>query len=492
MGCGAYLLSANALAGEPRVIATSQMELEFRDGWLTSWHNKLTDEEICFGNGRAIPEAASAEFLKADETTAALTQTGAAVWAIRLPRSGITLHHTAAGALRQRYLLLQGKSGGLLVMLDDPQLACRAALERDGATLTLRIRDAATPVRWLVRQYIGGANWGAQHRLDYLLRTQNITPPEKRPTAWVQNIALVVADPPWGAPVASAGWEKSLAIHHAWLDNLQRIADPDKLLFALRDWRTATGALDPYVVLMASRVRRLGYHVLLHLNGTAATEPHALVGEIVAALRATTADAVLLENPPAAERAFFHLLRGELDQNGMGAVALGVGDEPSEAALPFLDFFDGTDAALATLQRGSPAHTIPSAEEVLRRHAPFQAQIGLDALLTDEELQSFGLPPRVVSRPFTRAQFGTFALARFWGENQPRLLEPKFFEPGDRARYRLVNDRTLRAFALDANTLRLAYDNGEVLADWRGGDWTNNAALLDQYGPVFLKDKTEK
>ncbi|MCX7010781.1 MAG: hypothetical protein NTY53_26660 [Kiritimatiellaeota bacterium] len=39
---------------------------------------------------------------------------------------------------------------------------------------------------------------------------------------------------------------------------------------------------------------------------------------------------------------------------------------------------------------------------------------------------------------------------------------------------------------------RLSLDNGEVLADLVNGTWTNNAALLEQHGPVFLKDKTGK
>ena len=232
----------------------------------------------------------------------------------------------------------------------------------------------------------------------------------------------------------------------------------------------------------------MGYHIQLRLNACPRLEGeagrYAKVGEMVAALRGLSADAVLLEDLPSdmgvGERQFFQLLRSELDQNGMSAVALGVAGEPTEAALPYLDFCGGADTALVILTRGNPAHAMP----------PLPMPLSLEALLTDTELQSFGLPPRATRQPFTPRQFSMFALARFWGENQPRMLEPKFFESGDHARYRLNNERTLRLFSTDAQTLRLAYDSGEVLADLVGGNWTNNTALLEQYGPAFLKDKT--
>lgn len=484
----AGVVCGGVLAGEPCVVGTGQMEVEFRDGWLTRWKNKLTDEEIRFGAGHAIPEAAGSTLLKADETTAALTQRGVAVWALRVPHDRVTLHHAEARTWRQRYFLVQARSGGLLVQLDDPQLEQRATLEReDGrqeSTLTLRA-TAAGPARWLIRQYVGGANWGAQHRLDYLARTHHLAAPDKRPTAWAQTIALVVTDPPWRAPVADAGWEKSMAIHHAWLDDLQRVVDADKLLFCLDGGMSA----EPYAVLMASRARRLGYHLQLRLNArpklAGAAGRYAQVGEVLAALRALAADAVLLEDGPAdagagaGDRQFLALLRSELDQNDLGAVALGVAGEPTEAALPYLDFCGGADAALTLLARGPAPHTTP----------PVPMPLDLEALLTDAELHNFGLPPRATSRPFTPAQFGAFALARFWGEQQPRRLEPKFCEPGELARYRLNNERTLRLFPTAAPTLRLAYDDGTVLADLVGGTWTNHAALLEQYGPAFLKDK---
>jgi len=159
------LLGSALNADEPRLVVTSQLELEFRDGWLTRWKNKLTDEEIQFGRGRAIPEATGGTLLKADEAAVALTQSGAAVWAIRLPRDRVTLYHAEGGTLRQRYLLLQGRSGGLLLLLDEPAGACRATLERDEGrkeiTLTLRAGSTTAepvPVRWLIRQYVGGAN----------------------------------------------------------------------------------------------------------------------------------------------------------------------------------------------------------------------------------------------------------------------------------------------------------------------------------------------
>jgi hypothetical protein len=482
------LFASAASAGEARVVTTGQLELEFRDGWLTRWKSKLTDEEIRFGSGKAIPEATSAEFLKADDTTASLTQTGASVWAVRVPTDKVTLVHADAGTLRQRYVLIQAKAGGLLLLLDDPAFAYRTTLERDEGrrevTLTFRTSPVATPqepARWLIKQYLGKENWGAQHRLDYLTRAFRITAPEKRPTAWAQNMVFVVNDPPWCTPVAGAGWAKSLEIHHAWLDNLQRVVDSDKLLFCCGNWRAESGAPAPFAALMGGRVKRAGYHTMLRLPvGCLMSESarQTAVGAALIAIRAVEANSLLLEmagDELATERDFFRLLRAELDQNGLTAVALGVEGEPSEAALPLVDFAGGRDPAWQTLvQKLSPAE-----------------RLSLDAFLTDEELQSFALPPHT-GRRFTRQQFATYALARWWGEHQPRLLDPKFFEPGNLARYRLNNERVLLLLRTPDGIPRLAFDNGEVLADLVNGTWTHNAALLDQHGPVFLKDKLER
>ena len=506
----AIFLAGAVVAGEPRVVTTGQMELEFRDGWLTRWKNKLTDEEIRFGSGKLIPESASAEFLKADDSTAALTQAGASIWAVRVPRGSVAVMHGAAGVFRQRYLLIQAAHSGLLLMLDDPRLACRASLERDDArrasTLTFHTTaPSQTPARWLIKQYIGSSNWGAQHRLNYLTSSQNLKLSDRRPTAWAQNIVFITLDPPWCQPVAGLGWGQSREVHHAWLDNLQRVVDPDKLMFCVRNVSTTAGLASPYAVLMTGRVRRMGYHVMLRFapsgeslpqRGDNEMERQAQVGAIIGALRAVDADAVWLEDFPvddvAGESQLVRQLRAELDQQGLSTVALGVAGEPPEAALPYLDFSGETDPAVAVLLRGGPTCSAPPPPyDQLCGQAPLQAQLGLDALLTDEERLTFGLPPRAPGPLFTRLQFGLFALARWWGENQPRRLEPKFCEPGDLARYRLNDDQVLRLVTVDADTLRLVVDKGGIVADLNKLGWTNNAALLERYGPAFLKDKTE-
>ena len=493
--CGAGLILAlgtAARADAPQTVVTAQMELEFRDGWLTRWKNKLTDEEVRFGAGAAIPEAQGSKLLKADEATAALTQAEPAVWAVRAPAAALTPRHADAGPLRQRYLLLQARSGGLLLLLDDPALERNATLARDDgrSAITLTLRSPGRgPARWLIRQYLGGANWGAQHWQDYLARTHSIPPRDQRPTAWAQNVAFTVFDPPWCAPVPGAGWEKSQALHHAWLDNLQRVVDADKVLFVAGNG-PAAGAAHPYAALMAGPVRRMGYHVMLQ---PPPAQPHwddeawrqQRVGELLAAVRAMDADAVGLADPPAdtpaSERVFFKLLRATLDQNGLAAVAIGVVGEASEAALPFVDF--GGPG-----MRGLPAQPIAPAE-ALRAQAPGGARLTLDALLTDEERQAFGLPPRTAARACTALEFGAFALARFWGENQPQPQEPKFLEAGELARYRLADGRGLRLSA-SAAALRLVFDSGETLAELTTAGWTNSAALLDKYGPAFLRDQT--
>ncbi len=518
--CLALLLGGAAVAEEPRVVATGQMELEFRDGWLTRWKNKLTDEEIRFGAGTPIPEAATAALVKSDDATAALTLACPGVWGLRVPLGQAVALHAEAGPLRQRYVLIQARSSGLLLQLDDPNLACRATLERDDARRESKLTFRTTtgeqaPARWLIKQYVGGASWGTQHRLDYLQRTQPCVPPEKRPTGWMQNVAFVVTEPPWCQPVGAAGvsWKKSLEIHHEWMENLLRVVEPDKLLFCARNWGAEFGAPSPYAALMSGRARRAGFHVMLRLlpvtNNQQRFEAqrfenetfrHAKVGEILAAVRAMDADAVLLEGlpegTPAGEREFFRLLRAEFDQNGLTAVAIAIAGEPSEAALPFVDLAGG-GLTLRTLTRGGPVldaeagATVGSIREALMRNTVFQSAFALDALLNEDNRQMFGLPAAVTPL-FTRLQIGLFALAHWWGENQPRMVEPKFFEPTDLARYRLNNDRILRLTAPDASTLRLAYDQGETLAELTATGWTNNAALLEQHGPVFLKDKTEK
>ena len=518
--CAALLLGGAAVAGESRVVVTSQMELEFREGWLTRWKNKLTDEEIRFGSGAAIPEAATAAFVKSDDATALLTLANPGVWGLRVPLTQVAALHADAGRMNQRYVLIQAKTGGLLLQLDDPNLAGRATLERDDARreskLTFRATMSdGTPARWLIKQYVGGANWGAQHRLDYVQRTQSITPPEKRPTAWIQNVVFAVTEPPWCQPVGvvGVGWKKSLDIHHDWLENLLRVVDADKVLFCTRNWGAEFGAASPYAALMSGRARRSGFHVMLRLLPVAKdpqrfesqrfeneTFRHAKVGEILAAVRAMDADAVMLEglpdSDPAAEREFFKQLRAEFDLNGMTAVAIAVAGEPSDAALPYVDLAGG-GLTLRLLTRGGPvldeqvAVTPSAIREALMRNTVFQAAFSLDALLLEENRQMFGLPPGGAP-PFTRLQIGLFALARWWGENQPRLVEPKFFEPSDLARFRLNTERIVRLVAPEPNTLRLVYEPGEVVAELNANGWTNNAALLEQHGPVFLKDRTEK
>ncbi|MCX6998410.1 MAG: hypothetical protein NTV49_15330 [Kiritimatiellaeota bacterium] len=268
--CGAGLILAlggTARAGAPQLVGTAQLELEFRDGWLTRWKNKLTDEELRFGAGAPVTGAHGSEFLKYDESAAALTQAGAAGWSLRVARDQARLVHADPGVQGQRYVLLQGRTGGLLILLDDPALERSVMLERkDGrATTTLTWQSGGlaadqNPARWLMRQYIGEANWGAQHWHDYLASAQDVKPADQRPTGWAQQVACVVADPPWCRQMTNNDmtWDQSMAIHRAWLDNLQRVVDPEKLLFVVREWAAAGGAPDPYFAQMAGPVRRAG------------------------------------------------------------------------------------------------------------------------------------------------------------------------------------------------------------------------------------------
>jgi len=509
----AAALAGAAAAGAPQSVATAQLELEFRDGWLTRWRNKLTDEELRFDAGAPVAAARGSEFLKFDESAAALTQSGAAGWALRVKTGQAQLLHAAAGPLAQRYVLLQGNSGGLLLLLDDPALERAAALERDagrgGTTLTWRA-DApanAPPVRWLLRQYIGGANWGAQHWLDYLARTQAIPPPDRRPTAWARGIACVVADPPWCRPAAdpAASWDQSLALHRLWLDRLARVVDPDKVLFVAGQWADANGAPAPYAALLAGAARRLGYHLALRLppwtpgDGRTADgdrQRGACLGAALAAARALGADALLVSfapaGAPAAQRDWLQRLRRLLDQDGLIQVALGVAGEASEAALPLVDFQGGGAAASAFFARGlevpAPADAAALAA-LLPAQAPLPVRLPPAALLTAADYQACGLPPPAAGPACTRFLYDTLALARCWSELQPRLLEPKYFAAGDLARFRLTDGRVLRLTAAGPGTLRYAWADGGVLAELNApAGWTNNAALRGRYAPLLLDE----
>ena len=515
--CGAGLLGGAAWAGAPQIVTTAQLELEFRDGWLTRWKNKLTDEELRFGSGSAVAAARGSELLKYDASAAALTQSGLAGWSLRVGRDQARLLHAEAGPQAQRYVLVQGRTGGLLILLDDPALERGVTLERrDGrSTTTLTWQSGGreverNPARWVIRQYIGDANWGAQRWLDHLSRAPAATPLERRPTAWAQQVACVVPDPPWCRPETNnnLAWDQSMALHRAWLDNLQRVVDPDKLLFLVNGWATAGGAPDPYFTQMAGPVRQAGYHIALRLPPCPSGDPgdpagrrarDEFVGAALAAVRATMADAVLLAwaapMPLAAQRDLIQRLRLTLDQNGLTRVALGVAGEASEGVLPLADFQGAVAAPSLFGVRSLDAPPVTDAAALaalLRAHAPLALSFSLPALLSSEELQAFGLPPRPSARPFTRFQYGALALARFWSELQPRRLEPKTLAPGDVARYQLNDGRVLRLLSAGGAALRLELEPGGVLAELHPADgWKNHAALLDPYGPVFLKEAVE-
>ncbi len=207
-------------------------------------------------------------------------------------RTGILSFHE----WRQRWYLIQGKTGGLLIYCDDPAFDSRQALEWDLSrkgfmTLTNRSMGCAplssdlTSSKWVIRQYEGWINEGAQLYQDFLAKTYDVTPLEQRPTAWVANLAFCInkpaafRPPPYVGPGGvgsynyNSDWTESLKASKEWLESLAKVVEPDKVMFYTTGWRQAgndnnfpSNDIDPYFVYTCRMARQLGFHVMLHLH----------------------------------------------------------------------------------------------------------------------------------------------------------------------------------------------------------------------------------
>lgn len=203
-----------------------------------------------------------------------------------------------------RCFAIQGRTGGLLVYMDDPGFEHYMMEEYRKAPgeLTLTVRSVAEPpwkpayagARWVIRQYTGGINEAAQLYQDYLQETHKIVPLADRPTAWAKDLALCFVGGPWESPLPfkgksrpsfnySSDWEGSLRTHGQWLDNVAKVVDPHKTMFYCAGWRYVPGvdaswpehSIDPYFARMVHEVRRRGFHVMLHFNNVYMNHPSA-------------------------------------------------------------------------------------------------------------------------------------------------------------------------------------------------------------------------
>ena len=93
----------------------------------------------------------------------------------------------------------------------------------------------------------------------------------------------------------------------------------------------------------------------------------------------------------------------------------------------------------------------------------------------------------------SKLQYGKFAVARFWQETSPQLMQPQYWKPGDIARFQLKDGRELRVFRFEPLVMRFAFKDGTVLADldlFEG--WKNHQKLLEKYEPLWLRNQIDE
>ncbi len=196
-------------------------------------------------------------------------------------------------APRLRFFLIQGKTGGLLIYLDDPKfehfLMREYKKEKNDLIVTSRSvaeppwRDSYGSGRWVFRQYVGGVNVAAQIYQDHLQKSLGIKPLTERPTSWAAKLAFSFVGGAWAEPQPfpgmrrpqfnySSNWAQSRAASKQWLENAAKVFDPSRVMFYLSGWRYSPGvdsswpehSIDPYFAQVVGLARGMGYHVMLH------------------------------------------------------------------------------------------------------------------------------------------------------------------------------------------------------------------------------------
>lgn len=342
-------------------ITTDKMKLEFDGGWLMGWENRETGEKIDFGKptlstGKedshyrpgcwwvdwkksSDPAAAKVEtkYNKLDQTAATIQQRAvipngevqALQWGIRVPYDRIQAVHWPRGlaparlsgfgypkwvkadyyfggrtafliggsGIRHHYYVIQGKTGGLLIYMENPDLHHHMALEikhPDNKSIIISNRSIMPPPwknsyvggRWVVRQYNGGVNVAAQIYQNYIVKAFDLVPLEKRPTAWVRDVVFTQVNDFLRGPLPAPGfrqpnqnylsgeaWRKSMDFHTRWLEEMAKVVEPSKVMFYITDWRQdgmdimfPNTDVDPYFAFMIAKARKMGFHVMLHMH----------------------------------------------------------------------------------------------------------------------------------------------------------------------------------------------------------------------------------
>ncbi len=343
-------------------IATSQMILEFEDGWLTRWENLETSEKVEFGKPAITRSGADRQYApgpwwvdwklpgnllatgtqwkmnvaKVDGTAVRLTESAERAddllvhgvqWGIQVPYDQIRLLHIPkgmpparlvgtdtlnmplvpsialsgrlgmdAGNWALRFYVIEGKTGGLLIYMEDPELEHYGTLEfkKGENSVIISNRSIAPPPwkssytgsRWVIRQFTGGSNVAAQLYQDYLAKAYHLTKVSERPTAWATKLGYDFVGSPWSELLPHKGktrpsfnytdaWEESMAVNTQWLENVAKVLKPESVLFYTGGWKLIPNidkgipdaGVDPFFVYMCPRARQMGFHVMLHFNG---------------------------------------------------------------------------------------------------------------------------------------------------------------------------------------------------------------------------------
>ncbi len=354
---------------------TAAFSVRFEDGWLVSWTNRRTGETLTFGKPDNAPTVAApyqpgpwaipaygapadsgAWSLAANAVgrdslslqqrlTVPLGDAQSVQWSLRLPLDVIDASFWPTGLTtrliskdsrppegtigkndyfggrtailsghqwRQRYYVIQGKQGGLLVYVDDPAMAHFNAIEMDAARfpreVTITHRSIAAPPwshdyagsKWMIVQYDGWLTEGADIYRRYVTQAFNVKPLSERPTAWVNDLVWTYVKPPWmSPPIPHAGdgqnenysdhWKENQAMAEQWLKNLSQVLDPSKVLFYTTWWRYDAHdtmfpdhSVDPFFALMVGKARRMGFHVMLHFHNHLVQDKTTFYGRYVA------------------------------------------------------------------------------------------------------------------------------------------------------------------------------------------------------------------
>lgn len=222
-------------------------------------------------------------------------------------RNAVISSHT----WRQRFYIIQGQKSGLLIYVDDPEMDHFSVVEMDKKNfprdVVLTHRSMASPPwatrytgnKWKIVQYDGWVNQATSLFQKHLIKAYDLKPISGRPTAWVNNVDWSFVRAPFTSPILNfpkssdpnytENWEQNLKLVDQWLENVSKVLDPDKVMFYVNWWRYAAHdtmfpehSVDPFFAMAVGKVRKMGYHVMLHFHSHLAQDATTFYGRYVA------------------------------------------------------------------------------------------------------------------------------------------------------------------------------------------------------------------